>query len=602
MLLVRKKSLIKFGAYIILLFYFLSINTSFDDDLVKIGNKIQYNIYDKTNSVTGFVTNVAEGKGCCSAICQETSKDECFGNFSLGTSCNDIDQCNIGCCLDAEGYCLGNYPKGICVSVGGSFTLGKECVQNPICLIPKAEPLGYTGYNTIFGKDQNGVLFVEPISGTKGLPFTIKLKIFGENATIIKTRIISKEENYEKILSLYDDGYHNDGNANDGLYAGIWQSESFSSFSGIRKLDVVASVNKKQKNITNNILLSSNQCLPLTPTWDNPSKRRDVIFISLADQQQESSVDPQINNIFSQFISISGLQGEVNNINFYTVSNSIRGGDTEFSKQRVKQNCNFYDSEKDTIIFLNNNFEKCKQEEGVISVNPNILFNRTAIENTKNITDFINNFCKYALTQKQFEELVTSLASAPNITIINPKNNSNLNVNEVPVSFIINDNQNENLSYEIYLDINQPFMVIGKGNASIGKEITKLVNISDGVHSIWMEATDNDNNFAFSEILTITVNVSNFVIDITSLDPDIEYKESPNVDFVLNHRIEPKINYSVLINDKLYLTGEATITLNNSITTNLPNGEHKIQVIAKDNQNRTSESLPYVININKEFK
>jgi len=56
--------------------------------------------------------------GCCDLNCQDTSLNNCPNNFNPGKKCNELPQCNIGCCVDFEDYCLDNYLKSNCDNKG----------------------------------------------------------------------------------------------------------------------------------------------------------------------------------------------------------------------------------------------------------------------------------------------------------------------------------------------------------------------------------------------------------------------------------------------------------------------------------------------------
>lgn len=74
-------------------------------------------------------------KGCCpeakdGSICQEMNlfdKAMCKTDL-LSTSCNTVDNCQIGCCYDpSQGICSLNSPKQKCLSNGGNWSNNAQC-------------------------------------------------------------------------------------------------------------------------------------------------------------------------------------------------------------------------------------------------------------------------------------------------------------------------------------------------------------------------------------------------------------------------------------------------------------------------------------------
>ena len=104
-------------------------------------------------SITGLVVN--DDIGCCQLTCQETVRDKCSSNFYPDEECNKLDQCNVGCCIDEEGYCLSNYLKGNCKNM---FVQKSECNQFPYCIMARQRSslLGSTGYPVVFRSYDEG--------------------------------------------------------------------------------------------------------------------------------------------------------------------------------------------------------------------------------------------------------------------------------------------------------------------------------------------------------------------------------------------------------------------------------------------------------------
>jgi hypothetical protein len=550
----------------------------------------------KQSSITSFATFA--NQGCCEPICQQTGQSDCFGTFHAGLECTQLDQCNIGCCIDTEGYCLSNYLKANCEVGEGEFIEEKECPQYIQCITePSQESLmGFTGYNFIFPASQEGVLFVEPVAGKGNTPFTIKMQVFGQ-ANDVKASITS--EGYSTTISLYNDGSHGDGNPNDNLFAGIWQSEAFPPFEGIRRVNVTTSVDGSSSNASDYLLLTSNNCLPLRKPWDDPATRQDIIFIKVGATEQTSSFEAHALNIVGHMSSVFPLVDGIDKRNFYIITENLQQRDSQIAREKVQQQCDFYNPEQDVIIFFDDEFNYCEQETEMITTNPRLLFNRTALEEMTNLDTFMERFCDIIVTEAQLQEIIEQSRIAPNITVILPQNNSRHNTSEIEAQFVIYDNKNATLDYEIYQDINNPLMVIKTGTAQTGQKETTTVTLTDGSHDIWIETRDGDHNLGHSTITIVNINVSNFIIDITSLDP-LYYNSSPEINFTISHASDIQINYTVLLNTSTQINGTAITEEIVTIPTTLTNGTYTIQITAADRQNRTATSLPYIIYIGEQ--
>ena len=53
--------------------------------------------------ITGLAVS-SSNEGCCTSICQQTSKEECYSGFASGKKCSELEDCKVGCCIDREGY------------------------------------------------------------------------------------------------------------------------------------------------------------------------------------------------------------------------------------------------------------------------------------------------------------------------------------------------------------------------------------------------------------------------------------------------------------------------------------------------------------------
>src|SRR3989338_2035789 len=124
-------------------------------------------------SITGLAG--APVTGCCDTICQETGASSCAGGFYPGSGCNAVPACEVGCCVDGEGYCLGNYLQSNCVRRGGNFVQSSECADTLLCLVEKtsADLVGATGYTPRLRAGEHAVAVAMPAAGRRGESFLI---------------------------------------------------------------------------------------------------------------------------------------------------------------------------------------------------------------------------------------------------------------------------------------------------------------------------------------------------------------------------------------------------------------------------------------------
>ena len=69
--------------------------------------------------------DVYASSGCCEKTtdgnyCDYIDQNECELNWAP-TSCEQTSFCGTGTCANVDGYCYGNYPKGLCLSNAGTF-------------------------------------------------------------------------------------------------------------------------------------------------------------------------------------------------------------------------------------------------------------------------------------------------------------------------------------------------------------------------------------------------------------------------------------------------------------------------------------------------
>lgn len=529
---------------------------------------------------------VSSDTGCCELTCQETSQSECSGTFYPDKECADMGVCNVGCCIDNEGYCLTNYLKGNCARADGEFIDTVECRHYWRCISEDDNPLtGYIGYNEIYSKNK-AISYIDPPSGKIGTYFTVKSYVFDKlNVKEVKARIFS--DSYEKEINLYDDGKHGDGNEGDSLYANKWNSRFFPPFIGLKNVNYAVSVNGVEKK--DYFTLTSENCIPLLKPSDSGIER-DIVFIMYGDYHQQQLFDFQAINVRS--IMSTSNPDKISNYNFYKVSGPLEESRSSRALQKAQEECSFYDPRSKTLIYFNNDVKGCSQNGRFIEVNPNIYVNNK--NSTKNLDEFLTNFCSYIVTRDQL--LGEYRFSPPEVTVIMPKNNSAFTSSDIDVSFMAVDDFDENLSYKIYLDMINPSMIVDEGYVENERTaIRKIKGIPDGKHA-FMIVVEDEKSKGYSGYSFFSVNVSNYIIGITSLDP-ICYESSPDINFTISHASESEVEYSVYSDDMPIKNGTAVINTMVSVNSNLTNGDHDIRIFSKDSMNKTASTLPYRIYI-----
>src|SRR3989344_4634274 len=220
-----EQKFVKLYTIFVSLLFIISI---FSFNLISINNQAQ--------QITGHATISRNDQGCCAAICQQTSKEECYSAFVENRKCNELEDCKVGCCIDKEGYCLTNYLYGNCIR-GYGTSIKKDCNDLVFC-----NNITDKSYNARLHNIRNnkgaGTSMLEPPADYYGSFFTIKYYLYDKNGVVSVTATIKDAAQIVDSLTLYDDGSHNDGARNDNLYPNNWDSSKISGFNGFKNLNI----------------------------------------------------------------------------------------------------------------------------------------------------------------------------------------------------------------------------------------------------------------------------------------------------------------------------------------------------------------------------
>ncbi|MBS3105326.1 hypothetical protein J4234_03665 [Candidatus Woesearchaeota archaeon] len=458
-------------------------------------------IPESQQQATGYAITETSNEGCCTSVCQQTSRDDCYGNFADGQKCNELQACNVGCCIDKEGYCLTNYLYGNCVSNYG-INVNKDCSNIVFCRNLTDRSYTARQYN-IKNKKGSGVATVKPPADYQKSSFNIKYYLYDKTEVLYVIAELRDGESLVDSVTLYDDGSHNDGTKDDNLYGNNWLSLEIKDFEGFRKLDidiVVTYKDKTQQSVKKAgslVVLNNNKCLPIDHEWNEPDKKPSIIlaadnYASLKNGYEEFAADSQ--NFLNLLFNIDKFANIKEEFNFYRKEQPLLYPDIASIKTDVESYCPSYNNVKDLIVILDKNEDYCITESlGVIRTNPQVLFYKN-ITNTEIITAF-GSFCSYILTPKKLADEIVNLATPPKIIVLTLDNitytTQNVSMNftvsgmNYPVNYSLSLNNLQLLSSSIDQETNDSF----------------VLNLSNGTNYALIEAKDKNSNLAFVQIL-----------------------------------------------------------------------------------------------------
>ncbi len=578
---------------------------------------------DKTkrpSSITGMATG--SGSGCCERFCEETTKQKCYeGVFHDATSCDKIDKCNIGCCIDKEGYCLSNYLMSNCEAYGYKF-IKKECPEVPKCVIPTPSFLvrqdtgirvnvdasiqdvfeGASGArldngNMVFDPDDPYGLryvLVEPIAGAKGTLFYIKY-VIDEPSEISDVEITLKDNNSTAAtLALYDDGNHDDANNEDGIYGNKWDSSSLTGASGLRKISIDAAIVKKdgtinlKERISSFVVSINSNCIPLT-MWDS-SKKRDIIFLG-NQYKRKWGVDRlkiDVNNNFNNFAVISPFREKFDQVNYYIIEEDFTLGSDALSA--IKSECKFFDKAEDLAIIFDYSEKKCRRfstsEGNIFTLSPETVY---FFDSPFTLNEAIFDVCNVANTFEEYNDRKKKEEAdlIPKIDL-KVKDGQWFWQNEFDIKFIIKYNYSPAVDYQVYINGGKGI----EGTAASGKLTEERITLDNGDYNMYIEAK-GDFVDGVSDAVDFHVDGTvNFGIDITSPNKgDITSTNEIEVRFTVSHFEAKNVNYGVFVDNVEKGSGEAVVGAENVIhLKNLEQGSHSLFIEATDDKGRKASS------------
>lgn len=472
------------------------------------------NIQYQNQKITGYASISSINEGCCTSVCQQTSENECYGKFAKGKKCSELEDCNVGCCIDREGYCLTNYLYGNCIN-GYGKSINRDC--NDIIFCRNITDKSYSARQySIKSSKGAGMPELKPNADYYKSSFNIRYYLY--DATNILSVSAAIKDNAKDNASfidtiiLYDDGYHNDGAKNDNLYGNNWDSSRAKNFEGFKKLDIDIIIKFKDStqqtisNIDSIILLNNNKCLPIYTEWGSSKEHSIVIaannYESLSGGYQKFENDAQ--NILSQLFSVDSFSSNKGKFNVYRFEQSLSYFNIPTLISAVSSSCPPYSNKKDLLIVLDSSEDYCVSEAPrTFRLNPAVLF-------YNNITKFgidgiFSDFCSFVATPKQFSDLIINFAMPPKITVYT-FDNITYNNGDINFSYSISS-QNFPVNSTVFIE-NE---MIAQKIANDERIETIRLNLSNGTNALFISASDRNYNTAFAQLyLNVSENRSSF--------------------------------------------------------------------------------------------
>lgn len=451
---------------------------------------------EPTPKITGYAVS-SSNEGCCTSICQQTSKEECYSGFIANKKCTELEDCKVGCCIDREGYCLTNYLYGNCIN-GYGFSTNRDCNDIVFCRNITDKSYSSRLYN-LKGK-KIGISASKQSADYYKSAFSIKYYIYDKTNVLSVAASIMDNGNLVDSIALYDDGFHNDGAKNDNLYGNNWLSSKLKDFDGFKKLDidiVVTYTDSTQQTISKAqsiVVMDNNKCVPIYTEWES-QKNRSIIFAAdnydLNDGFQKFETDVQ--NFLDSLFSIDKFANNKDNFNIYRLEQSLSYFNIPTLASVVSSSCPSYSNKKDLLVLLDNNEDYCAAEgKWVIRVNPSALFYKNM---TSDVNKTFSDFCSYILTPKKLADEIIKFATPPKITV-HTSDNITYDINTINLSFSISA-INYPVNSSVFLD---DVLISSRLLNETATDIIPL-DLANGTNEVLISAMDKNRNLAFAQLV-----------------------------------------------------------------------------------------------------
>ena len=443
-------------------------------------------ILAKNPSITGQV--VTQEQGCCLDICATGMFENCQ-NYDSRNSCSEVPKCNVGCCIDTEGYCLDNVLEGRCQSSGYEFIDTTSCEQEFRCMAGPSGLTSYYGYANVLGRE-HGMMYAEPFSGRAGDEFMIYGLFYNTDDLPDEVEIKVSHGTYERLIYLsrydpitYEEIPHNN------VYTALWNSRTFPTQGEehLYEIAIAPTDNELAMSVNNQILLSTTECYPITQPFLNPTITENIIFIA----------DPSIN------------ETKILNAIFNTMYTTLRHRDDAINfhvlhgfPSDVETECPFYNETKDYIIHLTDADTGCVIEDTIAELNADFAFQSETGESFS-----LRDLCNHIFFPEQFQQELINRFTPPEVLLISPSDGETIS-GTVTVTFMINSLRNDNPQFNysiITYDAEDYEEILQSGTASSHQQVSVQLSLTPGEHDLFIEVEDELGNLGFNEYITITV-------------------------------------------------------------------------------------------------
>lgn len=453
----------------------------------------------QSQQITGYAVSGGT-EGCCTSICQQTSKNECYGKFIAGGKCQEIEECNVGCCIDKEGYCLTNYLSGNCISSYGT-NINKDC--NDLVFCRNITDKSYASRRYSIKNKIAGFSSSKSTADYYKSSFNIQYYVYDKTNVLSVTAKIKDNGKVIDSIALYDDGSHNDRTKNDNIYGNNWQSSKISDFEGFRKLNVNIIVRysdnsqqfiNKTQSIT---VIKDNKCLPIFTEWGNDKKHSIIFAAQNYDAHGYQKFETDAENFLNVLFSIDKFSQNKGNVNIYRLEQSLSYFNIPTLASIASSSCPSYSNKNDMIIVLDANEQYCVAESNKITrVSPQVLFYQNI--SSRELNESFADFCSYILTPKKLADDIIAFARPPTI-IISTSTNVTYNLSSLNLSFSISA-VNYPVNYSVAVENVKVLDKITNGEVS-DNIILSLIN---GTNAVLIRAVDKNKNKAFAPLLINT--------------------------------------------------------------------------------------------------
>jgi len=586
--------------------------------------------------------------GCCETYCQVIGEDMCPGEMHYGQECSQIAECNVGCCIDNEGYCLNNYLYGSCSSKGYNF-VSTDCSNVYNCTMSLSQPSvrENTGYDLVFNRSEIGEGFglVNPPSQIYGRESNVGYYVYDKtNIAEIKARIYDGNVAIDEFY-LYDDGNTEDYNTDDNFYSYSWSTTRAGSFSGLKKFYVEYHIqtNDNNKTIKQNessiTVVRDTICAPIKYEWQDPSQKSDIIFVNKG--LNNDDFDDHVDIIIEKLWKNTLFESYRDSFNFYRIDKSYN--DITSIENEVMSECYFFNSSEDILFVLDETQGICIKQNGMAIVTPDLVFAdpnpfRNYVPDISNASAVIRDLCYFIVTEELINNATGGNNFAPNIEILTDDGTLFYN-NEIKIDIIIEDSDDPTITYEAYAvryDLDVITAMTGRTKAELidmnDDQLSSLLDsvgyvaseikrygssqdgveeeivfgsVSDGMYDIWVVVRDSGGNMVSSDIITIEVTTPDFNANLISPvgSVNISHKDV-SLSFNVSHPNEATVEYKIFVNNIFQLNGDINVGEIKIENITLSEGYNEIRLKMEDSVGELSndyvnifvDSIPPVIN------